>query len=402
VKLGVYVQTWHVGGVATFCDRLALGLKKLGHEPLLLLATPYGKRDAAGKRAYGEILRANAYPVQCLHLNSWHPRERPWRAAEKIAAGKLDALFLSSHAPLANALGWLSSKSALIGIAHTDDEDTYGEFRATQHACQAYTAVSASICKRLGELAGKAERPQLKHIPYGVPVTKAEPAKQGGLARVLVVSRLNQNQKRVLELPQIWKAFREKGGEATLTICGPGEEEASLRQELEMEIKAGSVSMRGGVPLEGMPEIYEQNDIMLSVSAYEGLPIAVLEATTHGLYPILSDIRSGHREIIETAGEGKLCPVGDVKAFATALSEATRQISSIRLLRGQIQQKAQARFSLENMVREYESLAREVTARGRASASTRKETGLPRPTVDPLRRWIRKWQYSRHYHTDMR
>src|SRR5438128_452715 len=102
MKIGVYVQTWHVGGVAAFCERLSRGLHDLGHSVCLILSTPFGKRDSAGRRAFEKLVRESPFPIICLHLSRFHPRERPWRAADAIAALGCDTLVLSSHGPLAN------------------------------------------------------------------------------------------------------------------------------------------------------------------------------------------------------------------------------------------------------------------------------------------------------------
>src|SRR5215471_12225542 len=118
------MQTWNVGGIASFCERLAWGLHDLGLSPVLLLATPYGKRDAAGRLAYEQLADTTAFPVHCLHLSAFHPKERGWRAADKIAGMNCAAVFLSSHRSILGALPALESRTVLIGIAHNDDEDT--------------------------------------------------------------------------------------------------------------------------------------------------------------------------------------------------------------------------------------------------------------------------------------
>jgi glycosyltransferase involved in cell wall biosynthesis len=295
MKIGVYIQTWHVGGVAAFCARLAEGLVALGHLPVLVLSTPFGKRDAAGRSAYERLLREARFPVVCLHLNAFHPKERPWRAADQIAALGCDALILNSHAPLAGAWARLGLTLPLVAVAHNDDEYTYAEFRACAAACDAYVGVSAAICRELEALAPPAAPLRLRHIPCGVPIPIT------GLSS----APPSAPQARVLDLPPIWERYRRGGGQATLTICGSGSEEAALQQAFAGEIVQERVTITGAVPLDRMPAIYAEHDVLLSVSAYEGLPISVLEAAIEGLYPVLSRIRSGHPEIVEESESGR-------------------------------------------------------------------------------------------------
>jgi hypothetical protein len=313
MKTGVYVQTWHIGGVASFCQRVANGLAAEGHAVRLILATPYGKRDEAGQRAYAQLLQTPTVPVHCLHLHTFHPRERPWRAAQGIAALGCDALILSAHQAIAGGLGQLTPNLAVVGVAHTDDEDTYAEFDQAAPFCDAYVGVSATITETLRSRSPSAALP-LRHIPYGVPLPSDPEADDAAPAsnqpvRILTVSRLQQHQKRILDLPLIWREYRQRGGQGTLTLCGPGEEMANLRAAFAEEMAAGQVQLLGAVPVADMPAVYARHDVLLSVSAFEGLPISVLEAAVQGLYPVLSQIRSGHRDIIEALGAGRLCAV---------------------------------------------------------------------------------------------
>jgi glycosyltransferase involved in cell wall biosynthesis len=400
MKIGIYVQTWHVGGVAAFSERLAQGLHDAGHATSVILSTPFGKRDQAGRAAYETLTRAYPGLVTCLHLNAFHPKERAWRAADTIAALGLDVLLLSAHGPMAEAWARLCHGTPLIGVAHNDDDDTYGEFKACEPYCDAYVTVSAAISQTLGLLARKTPPVLLRHIPSGVPISatprRASETSQPG---VLTVCRLDQTQKRVRDLPLIWNEYRRLGGSATFTLCGSGPEESHLRQAFAAELARGTVRLLGAVPLAQMPGLYANHDLLLSVSGYEGLPLAVLEAATHGLWPLLSETRSGHPEIVESLGAGRLCAVGDVGAFAAALREATAEIEQIRRLRPMIQAAARARFGLERMVRDYADLAAEVLKRRAAqgSPSACRNAAQARPKADFLRRFIRKWQYSRHY-----
>ncbi|HYG34854.1 MAG TPA: glycosyltransferase family 4 protein, partial [Clostridia bacterium] len=388
-----------VGGVAAFCVRLARGIQELGHSPCLIVGTPYGKRDEAGRKAYEQLVRNSAFPVVCLHLNVFHPKERPWRAADKISALGCQALVLSAHGPMAEAWSRLKGSMPIVGIAHNDDEYSYKEFQVCQQDCDAYVAVSSAIAQTLTSL-NQQKHLSIRHIPYGVPLPAEVPDKMpSGPPRVLAVCRLEQAQKRVLDLARIWELYRRSGGTAALTICGSGPEEANLRCAFAADIERGAVNLPGAVSLDQMPTVYAQHDILLSVSAYEGLPISVLEAATHGLWPLLSKIRSGHQEIIEWLGEGRLCEIGNVDAFAAALLETTNQIEKVRQVRPEISRKARARFGIASMVTAHVQVVTDVLQQraARISPSASPTPAMDRPKVDFLRRFLRKWQYSRHY-----
>ena len=394
MNFGVYVQTWHVGGVAAFCERLAAGLQERGHAVCLMLGTPHGKRDAAGRSAYNH-LRANAhFRVHCLHLSAFHPKERAWRAANFVNAQSFDAVFLSAHYSIRDALPLVAGSTARVGLAHTDDSDSYDEFIATGAACEGYVGVSAAITETLVGMRKGPSPALIREIPYGVPAAPVASGAVSGPPRVLTVCRLVQRQKRVLDLPLVWKKYLALGGKGTLTICGPGEEETSLRAGFAEELSRGTVRLLGAVPLAQMAEVYATHDVLLSVSAYEGLPIVALEAASAGLFPLLSRTRSGHPEIVQALGNGKLRAIGDTDGFAAALKELASDIESIRRLRPELRERAQARYSLARMIDAYEQLGDESASQcvGRGHALMQ-----PLPRVDFLRSWLRRWQYERHY-----
>src|SRR5258708_3261976 len=157
----------------------------------MILATPYGKRDEAGRAAYQRLANASPFPVRSLHLSAFHPKERAWRATDKIALLKCDALVLSNHGPLADAWARLCRETPIIAIAHNDEEDTYAEFKACEAHCDSYAAVSLAVFQSLKILARKSPPLTLLHIPYGVPIQEdPEPARRTGESQGLAVCRL--------------------------------------------------------------------------------------------------------------------------------------------------------------------------------------------------------------------
>lgn len=103
--------------------------------------------------------------------------------------------------------------------------------------------------------------------------------------------------------------------------------------------------------------LLEGADLFLLPSDIEGLPLSVLEAMSHGLPVIASNI-GGIPEIITDGKEGFLVSAGD----ASALAAAIQKISSDAVLRETMGKAARARtessFSLSTMVSNYERVYR--------------------------------------------
>ena len=69
-------------------------------------------------------------------------------------------------------------------------------------------------------------------------------------------------------------------------------------------------------------EYYRHASALCLVSEYEGFPLCLIEAQSHGVVPISMDMCEGVRSIVGTDGTaGILTPKGDVQAFADKMLE---------------------------------------------------------------------------------
>ena len=74
----------------------------------------------------------------------------------------------------------------------------------------------------------------------------------------------------------------------------------------------------GAVPYAEVPELLRQHDVFLLASDYEGLPLSLLEAMSHGLVPVVSDLKSGIPEVLDSTN-GLLVPVNEVDGYPQAI-----------------------------------------------------------------------------------
>jgi glycosyltransferase involved in cell wall biosynthesis len=101
-------------------------------------------------------------------------------------------------------------------------------------------------------------------------------------------------------------------------ICGGGKESdiVSLRETVERLRLGMSVELLG--KRSDVQKLMADSDLFLMSSAYEGMPIALIEATMTGLPCIVTDV-GGCKEIIDRCGNGIVVPPRDSAAFAGAL-----------------------------------------------------------------------------------
>jgi glycosyltransferase involved in cell wall biosynthesis len=105
----------------------------------------------------------------------------------------------------------------------------------------------------------------------------------------------------------------------TLDIVGEGSREATaeLAGRIEAAGLGASIRLRGAS--DQVLGLFRNADLFLMSSAWEGMPIALLEASMTGLPFIATDV-GGCAEVARLCGNGLIVPPGNAVAFAEALA----------------------------------------------------------------------------------
>lgn len=136
---------------------------------------------------------------------------------------------------------------------------------------------------------------RVHYAPYGVPVSTPvrEFKATGQQLRLLYAGRIEQEQKRVLDLPKIVHAVRSKGIDATLSIAGGGPVESRLREEFDRVKVANAIIWLGDLNSQALAQAYRSHDALIITSEWETGPIVAWEAMSFGL-PVVSSRYIGH------------------------------------------------------------------------------------------------------------
>lgn len=360
----VAATTGRVSGVDVFSVDLVRGLNRLEIPAHILLTRP--ELQPPDRMALPSDVPIERLPVD--RRESWRAR---WRAMMRYVEERAPCIYIPNYDWYHSCVSpKLSEEVAVVGIVHSDDPRHYEHVARLGAYWNAVVAVSDAIARHTAALYPTLE-PRLVTIPYGVEVPSRLPDRQGGEdapLRIVYAGRLVQEQKRVLDLPQIARALVERGVPMELTVVGGGTEEQQVQDACAELSLHGHVKFLGIVPNDQVLEVFAQSEVFLLTSAFEGLPLSLLEAMGRGCVPVVSDIRSGIPEVVQDGVNGYTVPVGDVKGFA----ERVTLLQSDLALRRQLSMQAyrtirDGGYRVEDMVERYRSLFQRVfeeTARG--------------------------------------
>ena len=318
------------GGIETHAEQLCPRLAALGCRVTVLARAPY-QPAVAGATWRGVRLR-----------RLWAPRHKHLETVVHTLLGVLhaglvdrpDVLHLQAigpalWTPLARLLG-LRVVLTHHGADHARQK--WGPLaRAVLRAGEAagarfaheVVAISGGIVADLAHAHGRAAT----LIPNGVPAPG--PAPDPGLLSpfglepgryALLVGRLVP-EKRHLDLIRAFARARLPGWKLAL-VGAADHADAHAAQVLQAAAQHAGVVCTGFQQGAALQALYAHAGVFVLPSSHEGQPIALLEALSHGLPVIASDI-APHREL--GLPDGTLFPLGDIDALAERLREAARR-----------------------------------------------------------------------------
>jgi glycosyltransferase involved in cell wall biosynthesis len=141
----------------------------------------------------------------------------------------------------------------------------------------------------------------------------------GGSPVVGAVGRLVA-EKGYPELFDAWRRVRSTHRDAVLVVVGPEEpeKEDTLEPHEIRRARDHGVIFHGEGGREEMPALYAAFDLFVLASHREGIPRSAIEASAMRLPVVATDIR-GCREVVDDGVTGRLVPVRDPGALASAI-----------------------------------------------------------------------------------
>jgi glycosyltransferase involved in cell wall biosynthesis len=166
--------------------------------------------------------------------------------------------------------------------------------------------------ERVTSIGGGVHAPQVARVERGA----------GEPFRLLYAGRLEETQKRILDLPALLEALDRNEQRFILDVAGEGPASEDLRERLSARIESGQVRWHGWVSRQDLYErFFPSADCLLHFSAWEGITIAPREAMAHGAVPVITRFQGQRIEGQFIEGVSALTfPVGDIEAAAACVA----------------------------------------------------------------------------------
>jgi len=119
-------------------------------------------------------------------------------------------------------------------------------------------------------------------------------------------------------LEPITQRLRNLGSNFHLTIVGDGPERSWLAEMIKRNDMSSYIELRPAIPYSEVAGLFKQFDVFLLPSAFEGLPLSLLESMARGIVPVITRLPSGNDEVVH-ASNGILVEAENTNGYAEAI-----------------------------------------------------------------------------------
>jgi glycosyltransferase involved in cell wall biosynthesis len=236
-----------------------------------------------------------------------------------------------------------------VAIVQTDHSMHFDTAAAYAGCMDDIVGISRKITERLERMEAFRNVAKLCLLHgVSVPPTVEPRGTRGGPLRILYLGRIMNPQKRVHLFPEILEGLKKSGIPFQWTIVGEGDQRLNLESLMASNRPEQQVVFTGLLPNAQVPDLLEKQDVFLLASDAEGLPISLLEAMAHGVVPVVSDLESGIRDVVDAAN-GMLVPVDDVEGYARAIIHLHEHRDELAAKSAAAHERVKKEFSVEAM-----------------------------------------------------
>jgi len=166
---------------------------------------------------------------------------------------------------------------------------------------------------------------------------------------LIFLGRIDEYTKRISLIIEFWRIIYNEYPDWTLLIVGDGPDLEKIRKNAENIPR---------VQFEGFgdaQEYFRKSSILLMTSAFEGLPMTLIESQNFGCVPVAMDSFASIRDVIDDGQNGFIVPNNDLNAFAEKVCFLMDN-AELREKMAKNGMESVKKFSMENIIGKWENL----------------------------------------------
>jgi glycosyltransferase involved in cell wall biosynthesis len=308
--------------------------------------------SSSSDRTHEQLLELPVNKRHCFHFRRLVDLKAFQALKKFIQTERIDLIYstLDEANAVNRALALCSPKiSCLVREANTAERKTW-KFklwdRITNKQLKQIVAVSKEVRRSILNYAPTTDD-KIAVLPNGVELAEQSFHPDHSKLELLTVGRCTpqKDQRLILEALRLLNE-RYKDLSYIFHLVGDG----PLRAELEAFTREFGLTDRaifhGHVPAERVSRYYESSDIFLLSSRWEGCPNVLLEAFSHGLACLATNV-GGVPDILRPEIDGLLVEVRDAEAFADQLERLLKDDGLRQRLSLTARKRIQEHFSME-------------------------------------------------------
>jgi glycosyltransferase involved in cell wall biosynthesis len=353
-----------VAGAQRQVHDVAVALLRRGWAPEIISMLP---RDAAFSD-----LPALGIPFETLDMSRGVPDPRALWRLRRLLRDRRPAI-LHGHMVHANLLARMSRllvrTPVVVSTMHNENEGAqwrYVLYRLTDRLTDTTTTVSQVAVQEAIRRRAVPGPDRIELVPNGLPPLGRERDDErraatraalgiGNEFLWLAVGRIAEEK----DYPNMIAAFSRVvagGPTVRLMIAGTGELDEQVRAQVETAGLSDQVTMLG--LRRDVPDLMEAADGFVMSSAWEGLPMVLLEAGASSLPAVVTEV-GGSRDAVLDGVSGLIVPIRDPGALASAmLGLMSRSESERRAMGAAARTHVLATFDLESVADRWDALYR--------------------------------------------
>ncbi len=304
-----------MGGVETWSISEYKRLKEMGKEPVLIIESDKKNEiDASGlNKEYMPSRRKMSEAEHYMYMIDMLLRELPCAVICNFGGEAAGPAFVAKR---------IAGESVRCIMVNHSDDSIYYETSCDANEAIDYSVVISSEMKKKMIAMGFPEG-KLEELIWEIPCKEKYDRKKrtsNNKIRIGFAGRITVGAPKRTDLfPKLICMLNEHAIDYEFSIAGDGPYLDELKREVELVDDNKRVVFLGRIEHNKIEEFWHNQDIMISLSDYEGHSISQCEAMAAGSVPVITDV-SGARDDVCDGVNGYVVPVGSVEEMADRIN----------------------------------------------------------------------------------